>query len=85
MAASCLKEPTEEYAAEIAEKNGLKPGELTLMRGRMNLARLGFFDRMILRMVRSKIGRKAEMAKTQEDREREDASTPCPFPRISPT
>ncbi|MBR0143371.1 MAG: hypothetical protein IJM21_04250 [Clostridia bacterium] len=69
VAASCLKEPTEEYAAEIAEKNGLKPGELTLMRGRMNLARLGFFDRMILRMVRSKIGRKAEKAKTQEDRE----------------
>ena len=69
VAASCLREPTGEYAREIAEKNGLAPEELTLMRGRMNMARLGFLDRMILKMVRSRIGRKAEKEKTQEDRE----------------
>ena len=69
VAASCLKEPSEEYTREIAEKNGLRPEELTLMRGRMNMARLGFWDRLILRAVRSKIDRKAEKSKTQEDRE----------------
>ncbi len=69
VAASCLKEPTAEYALEIAQKNGLALEELTLMRGRMNMSRLGFLDRTILKMIRSRIGRKAEKEKTQEDRE----------------
>ncbi|MBR5743577.1 MAG: hypothetical protein IKX85_07195 [Clostridia bacterium] len=69
VAASCLKEPTEEYAREVAEKSGLSPEELTLMRGRMNMARLGVWDRLKLRAVRGRIDRKAEKKKTREDRE----------------
>ncbi len=68
-AASCLREPTGEYRREVAKKSGLREEELVLMRGRMNMARLGIWDRLLLRMVRAKIDRKAEREKTQEDRE----------------
>lgn len=67
VAASCLALPREELRKAVAEKSGIQPEMLFLMRGRMSRSRLNWIDRLIVNMYGKQLEKKTE--KTQEDRE----------------
>lgn len=66
-AVSCLATPTEELRLKTAEKAGMDPEKVFLLRGKMNVNRAGVLEKWILLALRAKLRNKEE--KTQEDRD----------------
>ncbi|MBR5868756.1 MAG: hypothetical protein IKZ21_04865 [Clostridia bacterium] len=67
MAVSCLATPGEELRAKTAEKAGMDPEKVFLLRGKMNINRAGLFEKWMLMAFRAKLRNKEQ--KTQEDRD----------------
>ena len=59
--------PKDELRESVAEKSGIPPETLYLLRGRMSRSRLSWFDRLTVNMHGRSLEKKTE--KTEEDRE----------------
>ena len=66
-AVSCLAPPSEELRLKTAEKAGVDPEKVFLLRGKMSINRAGLFEKWMLMALRAKLRNKEQ--KTQEDRD----------------